>query len=114
MSRATRLCEHPSSVKIANAIGADLPGVTGSDLRDPVARWLAAFADALEAPDDGSLAALLLPDAHWRDLMVFTWGIQTVSGGPSIAAALRRHGADKGAAGFAIDPARTPPSQATR
>jgi cation diffusion facilitator CzcD-associated flavoprotein CzcO len=114
MSRAARLCEHPSSVKIANAIGADLPGVARSDLRDPVARWLAAFADALEAPDDGSLAALLLPEAHWRDLMVFTCGIQTVSGGPSIAAALRRHRADTRAAGFAIDPARTPPSQATR
>ena len=76
--------------------------------------WLAGFEQALAARDDTSLEALLRADAHWRDLLAFTWQVETVSGAQKIAAAFRRHGADKGARGFAIDPARTPPRVVTR
>ncbi len=83
-------------------------------LAQAVTAWLADFEKALTARDDASLEALLRPDAHWRDLIAFTWQVETHSGANKIAAALAHHGADKGAAGFAIDPARTPPRIVTR
>ena len=76
--------------------------------------WLAGFEQALAARDDAHLAALLRPDAHWRDLVAFTWQVETVSGARKIAAALLCHGADKAARGFALDRARTPPRIVSR
>jgi putative flavoprotein involved in K+ transport len=79
-----------------------------------VARWLAQFEKALCAPDDASLAALFRPDAHWRDLLAFTWQVKTVSGAGKILDALKLYGAGAGAAGFEIDRQRTPPRRVTR
>ena len=52
--------------------------------------WLAAFETALRAQDAAAAAALFLPDGLWRDLLAFTWTIQTMSGRPAIEAALAR------------------------
>ncbi len=82
------------------------------ELSRAVAKWLADFEQALCAPDDASLKALLRADAHWRDLLALTWRVGTVSGAAKVIEGLRRHGAD--AAGFAIDPRRTPPRRVTR
>ena len=79
-----------------------------------VAGWLAEFEKALCASDEASLAALFRPDAHWRDLLVFTWQVRTVSGARNILDALKLHGAAAGAAGFEIDRQRTPPRRVTR
>ncbi len=87
---------------------------TDETLSGAVARWLAQFEKALCAPDDASLEALFRPDAHWRDLLAFTWQVKTVSGARQIVAALKRHGAGAGAAGFEIDRQRTPPRRVTR
>jgi putative flavoprotein involved in K+ transport len=72
-----------------------------------VALWLADFEAALSASD---AEALFRPDAHWRDLVVFSGTVKTVSGSKNIAEALR----GAAARGFELDPRRTPPRQVTR
>ena len=79
-----------------------------------VSRWLAEFEKALSASDRQSLEALFLPDSHWRDLLAFTWRVQTVSGAAKVLAALKQHGVATSAAGFEIDRQRTPPRRVTR
>ncbi|MDQ5849334.1 MAG: monooxygenase, partial [Pseudomonadota bacterium] len=74
--------------------------------------WLGKFEKALSASDTASLQALFLPDAHWRDLLAFTWQVKTVSGSPRIIKELTGHAV--GARGFEIDHRRTPPRRVTR
>ncbi|MSQ50205.1 MAG: NAD(P)/FAD-dependent oxidoreductase, partial [Betaproteobacteria bacterium] len=85
---------------------------TDETLSGAVTRWLAEFEKALSAADDASLAALFQPEAHWRDLLAFTWQVKTVSGTRKIIDQLKLHGV--GAVGFAIDHQRTPPRRVTR
>ncbi|HYN27677.1 MAG TPA: NAD(P)/FAD-dependent oxidoreductase [Burkholderiales bacterium] len=87
---------------------------TDETLSWAVTRWLAEFEKALSASDDASLEALFRPDAHWRDLLAFTWQVKTVSGARKILDRLKLHGAGAGAAGFEIDRQRTPPRRVTR
>ena len=79
-----------------------------------VTRWLAAFEQALTASADAELTSLLVPDAHWRDLVALTWRVNTVSGAAEVAAALRQHGTAAGAHRFAVDLQRTPPRRVVR
>src|SRR5215831_12761324 len=71
-----------------------------------VTGWLSQFEKALSAADD-SLLALFHPDCHWRDVLALTWRIETVSGGPAVAAALRAR--QRTPSRFAIASDRTPP-----
>ena len=41
--------------------------------------WLAQFEAALQAQDAAAAATLFLADGLWRDLLAFTWTIQTLS-----------------------------------
>lgn len=50
--------------------------------------WITAFADALDSGDIDGATALFHSDACWRDLLSFTWNIQTVAGRPAIRAML--------------------------
>jgi len=77
-------------------------------------RWLADFEEALRDPDDASLAKLFRTDAHWRDLLAFTWQVKTVSGAGKIVRELKRYAEQTGPSGFAVDPGRTPPRSVTR
>jgi len=77
-------------------------------------RWLADFEEALRDPDDASLAKLFRADAHWRDLLAFTWQVKTFSGAGRVVDGLKEHGVGKGARAFEIDPGRTPPRSVTR
>ena len=77
-------------------------------------RWLADFEAALTASDKASLASLFRDDGHWRDLLAFTWKVETVSGASDIAAALTAGGDTPAASGFEIDGARTPPRRVSR
>ena len=79
-----------------------------------VALWHANFERALSAGDSQALEALFLPEAHWRDLLAFTWNVTTTSGAPAIARELATRNPAAKAAGFAIDPKRTPPRRVTR
>ena len=79
---------------------------------EAVTRWLADFERALTAADGATLGALFLPDAHWRDLLAFTWRVCTTSGAATISDALKQSGL--GACRFEIAPGRTPPRLVTR
>ncbi|MGE0701897.1 MAG: flavin-containing monooxygenase [Hyphomicrobiaceae bacterium] len=50
--------------------------------------WLKAFEAAARANDHKAAASLFLEDSHWRDLVAFSWHIETISGRSGIEAAL--------------------------
>jgi len=75
-------------------------------------RWLARLEQALG--DERTLRGLFHEDSHWRDVLALTWGIGTVSGAASVAAALKRHAAQARPVRFAIDSRRTPPRRVAR
>jgi len=77
-----------------------------------VTRWLTEFGKALAASDEAALESLFRPDAHWRDLLAFTWRVCTTSGAATISDALKQSGTS--ASGFEIAPGRTPPRLVTR
>jgi len=52
-------------------------------------RWLASFEAALKASDVDAVADLFHTDGLWRDVLAFTWTIQTMSGGAAITTTLR-------------------------
>ena len=76
-----------------------------------VQAWLAQFEQALR--DEAALKSLFTADGYWRDVLAFTWDIETVHGRDAIAAAIAAR-ADTAASGFALAPNRTPPRQVTR
>ena len=45
-----------------------------------VLEWLDAFEADLRREDIEAAAAKFLPDGHWRDLLAFTWHIETMNG----------------------------------
>ena len=76
--------------------------------------WLTQFEKALGARDGAALKALFQADGYWRDVLAFTWDIETVQGRDDIASALTAHAERTGASGFELAPNRTPPRQVTR
>jgi cation diffusion facilitator CzcD-associated flavoprotein CzcO len=76
--------------------------------------WLAAYDAALQSRDAAAAAALFLADGLWRDVLAFTWNIQTMAGRPAIEAMLRRTLARTKPAKFRIPPKRTPPRRVSR
>jgi hypothetical protein len=79
-----------------------------------VTRWLAAFEAALARSDAKDLAALFVPDSHWRDVLAFTWHIKPTVGGSAIAQKLAERQADARAHKFALAKGRTPPRKVRR
>src|SRR5438445_248177 len=61
---------------------------TRPDTRDIALAWLKSFGDALQAGGAASAAGCIAADGHWRDVVAFTWQIQTASGVAAIEAAL--------------------------
>jgi hypothetical protein len=53
--------------------------------------WLTQFEAALARPDDVLLKTLFHADSYWRDLLAFTWRIQTVNGADAILRGLKAH-----------------------
>lgn len=49
-----------------------------------VSGWVEQFSSALRSRDPDALAALFAADAHWRDLLAFTWDFTTASGPAAI------------------------------
>jgi len=77
-------------------------------------RWLAAFEAALQSRDAAAAAELFLADGLWRDVLAFTWNIQTMAGWPAIEATLSQTLARTQPANFHILPRRTPPRRVSR
>jgi hypothetical protein len=76
--------------------------------------WLAQFEAACRAQDAVAAAALFLPDGLWRDLLAFTWTIETMSGRDAIETRLRETLTRTQPANFHIPPQRTPPRWTSR
>ncbi len=79
-----------------------------------VDRWLADFESALSDSDPGTLESLFLRNSHWRDLLAFTWNVQTISGKANIVKALKQYKPRARPGGFETDSGRTPPRLVTR
>jgi putative flavoprotein involved in K+ transport len=77
-------------------------------------RWIAAFGAALQARDAAAAADLFSDNGLWRDVLTFTWTIQTMTGRPAIEAMLDRTFARTQATNFHIPPKRTPPRWVSR
>ncbi|MBV8392164.1 MAG: NAD(P)/FAD-dependent oxidoreductase [Alphaproteobacteria bacterium] len=82
-----------------------------TDVASPsvVQGWLGRLERALAADDIAALHRLFHDDSHWRDVLAFTWHIDTWSGGEPIAAGLAAWAKKAKPSGFVIDPDRTPP-----
>ena len=82
--------------------------------KELVERWLDRLDVALQSGSRGAVAALFVPDGHWRDLLAFTWSITPCQGAEDIAALMVAKQASAGARGFAVAPGRTPPRRVQR
>jgi cation diffusion facilitator CzcD-associated flavoprotein CzcO len=77
-------------------------------------RWLESFEAAMRANDTAAAADLFLPDGLWRDVLAFTWTIETTAGRAAIAAKLRATLARTKPKDFHFPATRTPPRWAKR
>ncbi|HEY5217829.1 MAG TPA: NAD(P)/FAD-dependent oxidoreductase [Pseudolabrys sp.] len=76
--------------------------------------WLASFEAALQSQDAAAAAALFLADGLWRDVLAFTWTLQTMAGQPSIEATLRQTAARTRPKNFHVPAGRTAPRWVSR
>jgi cation diffusion facilitator CzcD-associated flavoprotein CzcO len=76
--------------------------------------WLTSFEAALQSQDAGAAAELFLDDGLWRDVLAFTWNLQTQFGRKQIEATLHGTLARTQATNFRIPPQRTPPRWVSR
>lgn len=77
-------------------------------------RWLRNFEAALAREDIDAAAGLFLPDGHWRDLVAFTWHIQTVSGAHDLKSTLQQTLASIRPRNFRVAEKRTEPRLVNR
>lgn len=83
-------------------------------LSETTEQWLANFESALIGSDSAELENLFLTDGYWRDLLAFTWNIETHKGAAAIAEALRHYAGQVKPSGFKVDHGRTSPRVVTR
>ncbi|HET7847876.1 MAG TPA: NAD(P)/FAD-dependent oxidoreductase [Pseudolabrys sp.] len=76
--------------------------------------WLDAFERALRAQDTEAAADLFLPNGLWRDVLAFTWNIQTASGRAAIVKTMDDTVARAKPSNFRIPRERTPPRWVSR
>lgn len=74
-----------------------------------VTDWLASFEVLLDSEDRKGLEGLFHEDAHWRDMLAFTWAIAPHEGRAAIVEDLLRSQQQVHARNFAIAEGRTPP-----
>ncbi|HEY7999001.1 MAG TPA: NAD(P)/FAD-dependent oxidoreductase [Pseudolabrys sp.] len=71
--------------------------------------WLARFAETLRSQDAHAAADMCLADGLWRDVLAFTWNIETMSGRAAIEAMLGQTLVRTKPVKFHIPSKRTPP-----
>jgi cation diffusion facilitator CzcD-associated flavoprotein CzcO len=76
--------------------------------------WLAQFDAALTQRNVDAATGIFLKDGHWRDLLAFSWHIETMTGVEAIAGTLRDTIGSIQPANFRIAADRTPPRIVTR
>jgi cation diffusion facilitator CzcD-associated flavoprotein CzcO len=87
---------------------------SASSAAEAAAHWLAAFDAALQRRGASAAADLFLADSHWRDILAFTWDIETTNGAERIHAKLAETLPRVQPKNFCIDPKRIPPRWVTR
>ncbi len=76
--------------------------------------WLERFEVALRANDAAAAAVMFLPDGLWRDVLAFTWNIQTMAGRSAIEMTLRETLARTQPRNFSSPAERTAPRWVSR
>jgi cation diffusion facilitator CzcD-associated flavoprotein CzcO len=61
---------------------------TRHDAQEIALSWMKSFGEALQANDAAAAAGHFAAGGHWRDVLAFTWRLQTESGRAAIEAAL--------------------------
>ncbi len=93
---------------------AAMTATDAAEMRAVVSHWLSAFEAGLAAGDANALASLCESDAHWRDVLAFTWHITPRVGAEAIARGLADRQPAVEASRFEINTGRTPPRRVTR
>jgi hypothetical protein len=83
-------------------------------LDQEVQDWLSRFEQALAQNSRSLIEPLFHADSYWRDILAFTWRIDTFIRLNAIASQLTAHAGRTKAAGFALDQRRTAPRQVIR
>ena len=60
---------------------------TRLDVEQTASSWLDSFGEAVGSGDAAAAAACFIVDGHWRDVLAFTWRLQTETGAAAIEAA---------------------------
>jgi cation diffusion facilitator CzcD-associated flavoprotein CzcO len=76
--------------------------------------WLASFEAALQAQDTAAAADMFLGDGLWRDVLAFTWTLESLSGRETIEDTLKQTLARTKPTKFHIPSSRTPPRWVSR
>jgi putative flavoprotein involved in K+ transport len=84
------------------------------DIAVAAGHWLAQFDAALSDADDGALKHLFLADSYWRDVLAFSWTLQTWNGADAILAELKTLAPRAKPTNFQVDPDRAAPRRVTR
>jgi cation diffusion facilitator CzcD-associated flavoprotein CzcO len=87
---------------------------TRHDAQEIALSWLTSFGEALQANDAAAAASHFAADGHWRDVLAFTWRLQTASGVAAIEAALAPTLARTKAADFHFPAGRSVPRRVRR
>jgi putative flavoprotein involved in K+ transport len=87
---------------------------TRPDSRQITVDWLDSFGEALSAGDAAAAATHFAANGHWRDVLAFTWRLQTESGATAIAKALAPTLARARPANFHLPADRSPPRRVRR
>jgi putative flavoprotein involved in K+ transport len=82
--------------------------------REAAGSWLASFERTLHARDAASIASLFHVDAHWRDVLAFTWNFSSARGSNYIAARLAAAQQQTAAHAFHLPQKRMPPRHVKR
>src|SRR4051812_36312854 len=75
-------------------------------------QWVEVLDHALAAGDDKALAALFLPDSHWRNLFGLSWQLATFSGNEILCHEMKLRAAEVRAGDFRLDIAALAPRRA--
>ncbi|WP_368417732.1 flavin-containing monooxygenase [Rhodovarius sp.] len=84
------------------------------ELRRVAAGWLAGFEAALASGDATALGRMFHADAHWRDVLAFTWHVTPVAGADAIVQRLLAEQGRVRARGFVLPAERRAPRLVTR
>src|SRR5260370_8819067 len=87
---------------------------TRHDAQEIAISWLKSFGEALQANDAAAAASHFAAGGHWRDVLAFTWRLQTESGVAAIEAALTPTLARTKADSFHMPAGRSAPRRVRR